>query len=95
MSDFDVRMAQLQGRFVARAAEAAAAVEQYLAEQAWPELRSLCHGLAGRAGMFGYSDLGALALRLEETIENQGGAEAIGVLGGQLVGELKGIRQER
>ena len=88
-------MAVLQDRFVSRAAEEARQVETHLAAGEWAELRALCHGLAGRAGMFGLPELGALALRVEETIEAEAAADCIRPIGAQLLAQLRAVSQGR
>jgi HPt (histidine-containing phosphotransfer) domain-containing protein len=88
VTDFEGRMALLRGRFVARAGEEAQQVESCLAAADWAKLRSLCHGLAGRAGMFGLPELGAVALKVEELIEADASAERIRLLGSKLGEQL-------
>jgi HPt (histidine-containing phosphotransfer) domain-containing protein len=87
--EFEDRMALLRRRFVERAGEEARRVENHLAAGEWAELRSLCHGLAGRAGMFGLPELGAEALRLEELIEADATPDLIRALGYQLLQQLR------
>jgi HPt (histidine-containing phosphotransfer) domain-containing protein len=35
----------------------------------WHGIRDLAHGLAGRAGMFGYDEIGEIARQVEEAID--------------------------
>lgn len=72
MSDFDERFTRLQARFAAQAAHEATELERLAAAGDWDGVRTLAHGLAGRAGMFGHRDVGAIALEVEEAIDAGG-----------------------
>nr|WP_076743526.1 Hpt domain-containing protein [Sphingomonas jeddahensis] len=95
MTRFEDRLAILQERFVMRAAEEARQVETHLAAGEWSELRALCHGLAGRAGMFGFFELGAIALRVEQVIEADATPELIRLSGSELLAQLRDVAHER
>ena len=69
MTDFAGRMGALRERFVASAAGEADTLAEAGASGRWSEVRAIAHGLAGRAGMFGFPEVGAAALALEEGIE--------------------------
>lgn len=66
MTAFDKRFEALRQRFVGAAEAEAHLLERSLAEQDVPEIRRVAHGLAGRSGMFGYRELGEIALAVEE-----------------------------
>lgn len=66
MSPLEQKMAELRARFLADAAERADALEQLTASGDFEAGRAIAHGLAGRAGMFGFDEIGALALAAEE-----------------------------
>lgn len=81
-SGFDARLAALQMRFLARAAEDRARIEKNLGciddplarARVLAELRDLSHGLAGAGGTFGYAGVSAAAEAfeariLEDTVE--------------------------
>lgn len=63
-------MAALRSRFVDQARGEAAAIARHVAAGEWQALRDLCHGLAGRAGMFGFPALGDAARTVEEAIDD-------------------------
>lgn len=69
MADFDARMAALRERFVAQTAREARAMAEHVQAQRWDAVRDLCHGLAGRAGMFGFAALGEVAREVEEAVD--------------------------
>jgi HPt (histidine-containing phosphotransfer) domain-containing protein len=69
MTDFAARMAALRERFLAQARVETDAVAAHAREGDHAALRDLCHGLAGRAGMFGFKPLGNAARDVEEAID--------------------------
>lgn len=69
MSDFEARLQALRERFILQAIEEAATIERYAAEGGWLAIRDISHGIAGRAGMFGFASLTDAARALEEAIE--------------------------
>lgn len=64
------KLADLSQRFASRAADERAAIEQALAVNDRTAITRRAHALAGNAGMFGYPDIGAAALELEEAAES-------------------------
>lgn len=62
-------MAALRTRFVDQARGEAAAIARHVAAGEWQAVRDICHGLAGRAGMFGFAALGDAARAVEEAID--------------------------
>lgn len=71
------KLAELSQRFVDRAADERAAIEQGLADGDRPAIAWRAHTLAGNAGMFGHPDISAAALALEEAAENGGELEPL------------------
>lgn len=68
MDEFDRRMDALRLRFRARAAADAGALRDAWAERDLDALRRIAHGLAGNAGLFGYSELGDAARALDDAL---------------------------
>lgn len=68
-------MAEFHARFLARAAGDAGRIREALAAGDFATIRTVCHGLSGNAGMFGFDDIGAEAQAVEEAIDS-GAAEA-------------------
>lgn len=69
MADFDARMAALRERFMEQTVREAKAIADHAEAGQWDEVRQLCHGLAGRAGMFGFAPLGEAAHAVEQAID--------------------------
>jgi HPt (histidine-containing phosphotransfer) domain-containing protein len=69
MSSFEEKMAELRGRFLARAAEERVLLQAALEEMNKGELRRLAHGLSGSAGTFGFAPLSADAQAVEEAVD--------------------------
>lgn len=69
MDNFDDRMAVLRGRFIERTAIDVERMRAGIVANEWLEVRDICHGLAGRAGMFGFAVFGETARALEESID--------------------------
>lgn len=69
MADFDARMAALRARFVAQAAAEADPIAAHAQAGQWDALGSICHRLAGRAGLFGFAAIGDMAREIDEAIE--------------------------
>lgn len=92
MSDFDDRFAQLRARFAERGQQEATELERLAADGDWSGVRDLAHGLAGRAGMFGYGDLGELARAVEESVDAGGEPKDQAM---QLAASLRAVAQER
>lgn len=69
MTDFEGRMAALRQRFVDEARSQMEQIEEALAAGNWPALRAVSHSLSGRAGMFGFPELGEAGQALEEAID--------------------------
>ena len=77
MSAFDERMAALRQRFLARAAADRAALIEARLNADRAAICRIAHGLAGAAGTFGYPELSAAALRVEEAEEAEPPLEAL------------------
>lgn len=58
-------LAPLRPRFCERARGDADALEAALAETDHVRIEALAHGLAGAAGLFGFTDMGGLAKRID------------------------------
>lgn len=69
MTDFEGRMAALRQRFVDDARAQMKQVEEALSAGNWTALRAVSHSLSGRAGMFGFPELGEAGQALEEAID--------------------------
>lgn len=95
MTGFDERMAALRQRFIARAADEAVEVESLIAATNWSGLRDLAHGLAGRAGMFGFPEVGERARQLEEAIDARAEAGLVRNLAADMLSNLRSLAQER
>lgn len=59
-------LAKLRAEFRQRAARDKVALIQHLDARDVEQVERIVHGLAGSAGMFGFSDVGAAALRIDE-----------------------------
>ncbi|MGN6499300.1 MAG: Hpt domain-containing protein [Tsuneonella sp.] len=86
MTPLENRLAELAGRFAARAPQERDAIAAALAAGDAATVVDRAHKLAGIAGMFGHADVGAAALALEEAVRAGGdgaaeGARLIGLLG--------------
>ena len=86
MTDFEGRMAALRARFVDQARDEAAAIACHVAAGEWQSVRDICHGLAGRAGMFGFAALGDAARAVEEAIDEGAPPERLALLADALLG---------
>lgn len=71
MNEFEDRMAALRGRFTERCPSDAAALRQAWTDRDHAELRRILHGLAGSAGVFGYSELSASAREIEDALDSE------------------------
>lgn len=83
-------MATLRDRFVSAAGGQAEALEHCLAAGDLAEVRRIAHGLAGRAGMFGFDRIGELALVADEA-DNAVLPERAAIL----IATLRALIQER
>lgn len=75
MPDFRVRFDRLRQRFLAQLADEAAMLTADAGAGDWIAVRNVCHGLSGRAGMFGFHAIGEAARAVEEGIDADGRAE--------------------
>lgn len=91
MSDFDTRFAALQQRFKDLAKLQLAELETALAGQNWLTIRDVSHSLSGRAGMFGFAELGEIAQALEEAIDTNLPEANRSALCDQLLTMLRGV----
>jgi len=76
MSPLDDKLAELRARFVRRSADAVAAIDRATAEGDREALIERAHAIAGIAGLFGFGEIGAAALDLEECGRAGGDIEA-------------------
>jgi HPt (histidine-containing phosphotransfer) domain-containing protein len=83
-------MAQFRSRFVAAAAGEAGELEQLLQAGDHAGVRRIAHGLAGRAGMFGFHELGETARSADEADD-----DSLLPHGRRLLEELRALGQER
>jgi len=88
-------MAELRVRFVKRAREEVDGIEAQLAAREWMALRGTSHGLSGRAGMFGFPEVGEAAQALEEAIDTGAPQEEIVALGVTLLALMRELPQGR
>ena len=91
MTGFGDRLAVFRQRFLARAAEDAAAMKAELDVEAWDDLRRRTHSLAGNAGLFGFPEITDEARRLEEAIDEDEGDEEIVALARRLIATLEAL----
>lgn len=78
MSEIGDKLAQLRVRFIARAAADRAAIEQALdrleappdATDALATIRRAAHSLSGSAGIFGFSEISAVAEEVEYALDS-------------------------
>jgi HPt (histidine-containing phosphotransfer) domain-containing protein len=87
MADFATRMAMLRARFLAQLAQELPAIAAHAEADRWDEVQQLCHGIAGRAGMFGFTALGDAARDVDEAIDAGRGARSVRPLVARLVEE--------
>ena len=95
MNPFEQRMAEFHARFLQRAGEDAERIAAALADGDFATVRSLCHGLSGNAGMFGFGDLGSQAQAVEEAIDAGEPDARLRALAGVLLGRLAEVAQGR
>jgi HPt (histidine-containing phosphotransfer) domain-containing protein len=90
MNGINEKMQALRVRFAAAAPAHADDLETRLKAGDLDGVRQLAHGLAGRSGMFGFAELGAVALRADE-------AEAadLPLAAEALIAALRTVAQER
>ena len=91
MADFQARMAGLRARFLVQAARETDELTAHAQAQRWDVMRDICHGLAGRAGLFGFAALGDAARHVEEAIEDGRHGAALQPLIERLTAELKAL----
>ena len=71
MSAMDDRMAALRTRFRTGLVQEAEQLEDRLSAGDLQAARRIVHGMAGRAGMFGFPELGAMALQADEAEDDR------------------------
>ena len=91
MTEFDDRLQALRRRFVDQASADADAIERHAAVAAWVAIRDLSHGIAGRAGMFGFPALTDAAREVEEAIDKSEEPDRLCSLARSLVADLRGL----
>lgn len=72
----DDPLAVLRAEFRVRLAEDRAALAQALAGRDLDRVERVAHGLAGAAGLFGFSDIGAAALAVDDGFASGRGLDA-------------------
>ena len=95
MNPFEQRMAEFHARFLKRAGEDAEGIAAALTDGDFATVRSLCHGLSGNAGMFGFGDLGSQAQAVEEAVDAGEPDEQVRALAEVLLGQLAEVTQGR
>lgn len=95
MTGFDAKMAALKARFIDQAVAEEALIRTALAGGDRPKLRDLSHGLSGRAGMFGFPEIGTAAQAVEEAIDAKAAVGELRRLTEQLIERLNRLAQER
>jgi HPt (histidine-containing phosphotransfer) domain-containing protein len=77
VTDFEQRMEALRGQFRARLVSDRMVLAAALSGGARDALRRAAHGLAGSAGVFGFTEIGASAQRVEQAVDDQADSVAI------------------
>jgi HPt (histidine-containing phosphotransfer) domain-containing protein len=93
MTAFETRIDALRRRFVAQAVADAARIEERAIVNDWNDIRQLSHGLAGRAGMFGFAPLSNDAGELERAIEQGADVEQLRRRAHGLINALRDLAQ--
>ncbi|MEN3748244.1 Hpt domain-containing protein [Sphingomonas sp. HF-S3] len=91
MTSFEERLGAIRLRFIEQAGLDADAIERSLDEGAWKSVRDLGHGIAGRAGMFGFDDLTDSARQLERAIDGAQPTDHLHALARALIADLRGL----
>lgn len=91
MTDFEERLGAIRLRFIEQAALDADTIERDLDEGAWKAVRDLSHGIAGRAGMFGFDALTDAARQLERAIDAAEPTDRRQALARALIADLRGL----
>jgi HPt (histidine-containing phosphotransfer) domain-containing protein len=94
MTDFAARMDALRSRFIGRAGEDAVRLRAALAPFDRAELLRTSHAIVGSAGMFGFSDLGDLAARVEDAIDANEGEDLVAARSRGLIAALDRLVQD-
>ena len=68
MNEIERKLAALKAKFLALGLQRADALEAALAAGDRDEVKAIAHGISGTAGMFGFTDIGRSAARLEAII---------------------------
>ncbi|NIJ18672.1 HPt (histidine-containing phosphotransfer) domain-containing protein [Sphingomonas naasensis] len=92
MIELEARLQALRRRFIDQAAADAIAIERHAAAGEWPAVRDLGHGLAGRAGMFGFPLITDAARALEEAVEAGAAPALLRPLAAALIAKLNELR---
>lgn len=95
MTPFEQRMAEFHERFLERAARDAESISQALSAGDHATVRTICHGLSGNAGMFGFADVGTLAEAVEHAVERHANDEEVRRLSEDLLARLGRLPHER
>jgi HPt (histidine-containing phosphotransfer) domain-containing protein len=91
MTDFEERLGAIRLRFVEQAGIDADAIQRSVDESAWKAVRDLSHGIAGRAGMFGFDELTNAARQLERGIDCAEPEDHIHRLALTLIADLRAL----
>jgi len=91
MTGFEEKLEALRARFVQRAAVDADAIAERATAGDWAAVRDVSHGLAGRAGMFGFAALSDAAKDLEDAVDAGADADRLDALSGALVSDLRNL----
>lgn len=94
MADIDDRMRALRAKFIAQTLDSLPSIEMSATSRDWPSLVGAAHSLAGRAGMFGFRDLGEAARDLEEAIETGAEDDALDKLSSKLLEAIRLLHQD-
>ncbi|PXA91953.1 hypothetical protein DMC47_24470 [Nostoc sp. 3335mG] len=91
MTDFEERLGAIRLRFIEQAGLDADAIRANVDAAAWKAVRDLSHGIAGRAGMFGFDALTDTARQLERAIDASEPDARLRQLAEVLIADLRGL----
>lgn len=93
MSAFEDRFAELRAKFAERSLSDRDRLKAAFDHNDREGLKQIAHSLAGNGGLFGYPQVSAAGLALEEAIDNGVDGEALGAAVRNLVAELDSVDQ--
>ena len=85
MNEFELRLQQLRDRFMERASQERRSLAEALQVPDRETLRRIAHSLAGNGGIFGFPEISAAGLRLEDALDAEADWEEICRLGKALI----------